>query len=502
MKRILPPLTCLFASMLIVSANGVIGAAPRIQSEMNTAKISTIKTELQATSQPKTQAEPQKSRWCLLSFLKNCLNKSTNWCGKWLHNIDKTISNVVQKGESNYIRLLFIFLLGILMSLTPCIYPMIPITIGILQASAQTSTFRNFLLAATYTCGIATTFAILGLLAASGSAHFGQLLGNPFFVSFLVLFLSYFAFSMLGFYELKLPQFMQRDAASTANGSFISAFIFGALSGTIASPCLSPGLLLLLGIVAALGSKLLGFVYLFVFGVGLCVPLILIGTFSNSTTLLPRAGRWMVEVKILFGFMLLGLCLYYLSALLPSSIFYATAGGTLLFCGAYLFFSLESNIKNSKKKGLKWYRYSAGTLLIAIGLMSFFNAFKTALNPIDPHSKACALYTFEEARSKAIREEKLLLLEFGASWCSSCKEINKKFMLNPEAHEIFSSTVLVSIDCTNPQEPVSAELLKRFEILGFPTVLLVEPRGQKVLTRWGAEILSLSIEELAKQIQP
>ncbi|HBL98602.1 TPA: hypothetical protein DDZ86_03085 [Candidatus Dependentiae bacterium] len=485
---------------VLTLASAIAASAPRSEPS---SPLSEPTPEITATT---PVIQPQKispstttgSKWCLRTFLKDCVKNSSHWCGKWLTKIETTVSNLVQKGESRYLRLFFIFLLGILMSLTPCIYPMIPITVGILQSSAQTSTLRNFLLASTYTCGIATTFAILGMLTASGSAHFGELMGNPFFVALLVLFLSYFAFSMLGFYELKLPQFLQGDATKTANGSFVSAFVFGALSGTIASPCLSPGLLLLLGIVAKLGSTFLGFLYLFTFGIGLCVPLILIGTFSSSTSMLPRAGRWMIEVKVLFGFMLLGLCLFYLKAIVPATAFYALLGGTLLFCGSFLFLSLEK----SAKTWLRWYRYLLGALFIVLGLFGIFNAFKAALNPVDLQGKACALYTFEEARSKAIRENKALLIEFGASWCSSCQEINKKIMHNPEAHEKLSSVVIVSVDCTNPQEKASAQLLKQFDVMGFPTVLLVEPHKQKVLTRWGAEILSLSLEELAQQISP
>lgn len=441
--------------------------------------------------------EASQQRTCFFATLNHYITQASSCCSSWLENVDKKVSKTVQQASSPTWRLIFIFILGILMSFTPCIYPMIPITIGILQSAVQTSILRNFLLAATYSAGIATTFAILGLLAASGSAHFGQLIGNPFFVGFLVLFLSYFAFSMFGFYEIRLPRFLQSRETKNTNGSISSAFIFGALSGTIASPCLSPGLLLLLSIVATLGSKLLGFLYLFVFGIGLCVPLLLIGTFSNTSNILPRAGYWMNEIKIIFGLLLLGLCFYYLKALLPLTIFYTSLAGILLFSGAFLIFSMQRFFGLS----LRIYRYCFGFILMSAGLVSLLNAFKVSIEPLIATKQSCDSYTYQDARSKAIREKKLLFLEFGANWCTSCKAINEKIMHNPKAHEVLSCVVLVSIDCSNPNEEASKKLLQQFKVFGFPTILLIDPETEAIITHWGSELLSKSLEEIAEEIK-
>src|SRR5581483_1012022 len=163
-----------------------------------------------------------------------------------------------------------------------------------------------------YTMGIATTFAIFGLLASCTGPLCGQLLMQPLFIIGLVILLAYLGFSMFGLYSIYIPKFFT-ISHKKHNGSLFSSFIFGAASGTISSPCVSPGLALLLSIVATLGNKFLGFLYLFIFGVGLGLPLLIVGAFSSSLSLLPQAGTWMIEVKKFFSFIIFGMCFYYLS---------------------------------------------------------------------------------------------------------------------------------------------------------------------------------------------
>lgn len=225
------------------------------------------------------------------------------------------IEGLLSKTESLWIRVLFALLLGLLLSLTPCVYPMIPITVGILQTQGSRSVLRNFLLALSYTIGIATTYALLGLSAAFTGQIFGSLLSQPFFVFMIVALLLYLAGSMIGFYEMYIPSFLTSGNQMRGGGSILSAFLFGAVAGTIASPCLSPGLVLLLTLVTAIGNKLIGFLLLFSFGVGLSIPLLIIGTFSSSLSILPSAGLWMVEIKKMFGFIMIGMCFFYLKML-------------------------------------------------------------------------------------------------------------------------------------------------------------------------------------------
>ena len=172
---------------------------------------------------------------------------------------------------------------------------MIPITIGILQSQATTSVWRNMLTATSYVLGISVIYSTLGYLAATTTVMFGQWLANPFLIFLFILLFLYFAFSMFGFYEIYIPRFLKSGKAVSPHGSIIYSFIFGMLSGTIASPCLTPALALLLGFVVKLGNPILGLLTLFSFSLGIGVLLILIGTFSTTAT--PKAGIWMIEIK-------------------------------------------------------------------------------------------------------------------------------------------------------------------------------------------------------------
>jgi len=217
--------------------------------------------------------------------------------------------------------LLLAFLIGIISSLTPCIYPMIPITLGILQAQASPSVFHNFLLSFFYVTGIATVYATLGYIAATTTVMLGQWLANPWVVALLIALFLYLAFSMFGFYEIYLPRFLQKGSSvKVRKGSLFYSFIFGGISGMAASPCLTPPLALLLGFVATRGSPLVGFLTLFVFAMGMGLLLMVVGTFSNTLTNLPRAGAWMNEIKKFFGFLLIGVAIYFLGHLVSEQL--------------------------------------------------------------------------------------------------------------------------------------------------------------------------------------
>jgi thiol:disulfide interchange protein DsbD len=224
-------------------------------------------------------------------------------------------SLIIAKLPLIYIILLAL-IIGIAASFTPCIYPMIPITIGILQSQASKSVGRNFMLSVSYVSGMASVYAVLGYFAATTTMILGQWLANPWFIGILVLLFMYLAFSMFGFYEIYMPRFLTRGSSVKIKGSVLYSFVFGAISGTAASPCLTPALALLLGYVAKRGNPLIGMVTLFTFAFGMGLLLIVVGTFSNTITNLPRAGAWMNEIKKVFGFMLVGVSIYFLQPII------------------------------------------------------------------------------------------------------------------------------------------------------------------------------------------
>lgn len=236
-----------------------------------------------------------------------------------------------------YVIIGLAFGVGVLTSFTPCLYPMIPITMGILQAQAVPSLWSNFLRAFSYVLGMATVYASLGYVAATSSIMFGRWVGNPWFIFFVVAVFLYLAGSMFGFYEIRLPAFLTKSHEVESSGSFGKSFLFGMVSGTVMSPCLTPPLAILLAMVAKKGNPLLGVGALFAFALGMGMLLILVGTISSSLAILPRAGQWMNEIKRFFGFVMLAMCVYVARPLTGEDLAVYLYGGVVVaFAGYYL----------------------------------------------------------------------------------------------------------------------------------------------------------------------
>lgn len=409
--------------------------------------------------------------------------------------LSATISAIVKQTESTPIRLLLVFLLGILLSLTPCIYPMVPITAGILQAQGSKSLMYNFLLSCAYAFGMATTFAIFGLLAGCTGSLCGRLLMEPLFIAGLVAILAYLALSMFGFYEIYVPSFF-KPSTKVKNGSFVSTFLFGAASGTIASPCVSPGLALLLSIVATLGSRVLGFMLLFTFGLGLSMPLLIIGTFSSSINLLPRAGAWMIEIKKAFGFMMLGMCLYYISYVVPATFMIWITAIFILLCGFYYLYNAEQQF-TSWSKNIN--RILGATLIIIAFILAFYGVRNYYVPQEIVDKRWHTDYTV--ARDQALASGKKLFIDFWATFCPVCLAINKTVLTKPRIVDALDAFIILKVDGSHAHLQPYAELQKKFTVTGFPTFLIVEPKEERIIAKFGGEIYDMSEEQLIKLLQ-
>lgn len=404
------------------------------------------------------------------------------------------LTDKITQSDSLLFRLLLVFLLGLLMSLTPCIYPMIPITAGILQSQGSKSLLTSFSLALSYTVGIATTFAILGLLAAFAGQAMGQLMSHPLFVIPLVCLLVYLALSMIGLYDMYVPRFLQPRDHNVRAGSFFSAFTFGAISGVIASPCLSPGLVCLLCLVTTLNSILLGFLLLFAFGIGLGVPLLIIGTFSSSLNVLPRAGMWMVEIKKLFGFAMLGMCLYFLKYLIPSH----TMGILLVIFALLVGICFLYMARKAHSKSWKRIYGVLGIVLLASSTYLGYTAYnKLTVQKKSTHSQWHTHY--QEALEKARSQNKKLFVDIGAPFCSICRAIDASLFADSSVQNFLNeNTIPVKLDGSLAQ---NTDLLKQFKVLGFPTILLINPENQHILKQWGPELYGVSPQEFIQQLK-
>ncbi len=427
--------------------------------------------EQKQTIQPNTQSKP----------------KATSFQQK--------IQTLFTETESWGIRLVLALLLGFLLSLTPCIYPMIPITIGVLQSQGSASLVRNVLIALTYVIGIAVTFATFGTIAALSGKMFGSFMHNPMVIIGIVALLAYLAGSMIGLYNLYLPPFMRSTNTNIKKGSFLSIFLFGAASGTVASPCLSPGLVLLLSLVTAARNPALGFALLFCFGVGLGIPLLIIGTFSGSLNVLPKAGNWMVDVKQFFGFIMLATCLYFLASILP--LYIIAWIGMLLSISVGIFYFRGANKTSSFTP--RTIKNIVGILLLGLSVYLAFEAYKQtdiyrATQPLD-----IWLHDYKHALAQAKAEHKKMLIDISAPYCSLCKAIDHKIFTDSAVHTKLKEFVNVKIDDIEADE-VTRMVQKKFVILGVPTILIYDPETDQELKRWGGELYELTPSQFVEEM--
>lgn len=210
-----------------------------------------------------------------------------------------------------------LFIAGVLTSLTPCLYPMIPITAAIVGGGSVDAAVRprsrTALLTFSYVLGLAAAYASLGLFAGLSGTLFGSVSTNPWLYFTMANLLVIAALAMLEVIPVRLPAGLLRRAATAGEaGSLSGALVMGAASGLVAAPCSAPVMAAVLTWVAATRSGVLGFIYLFVFSLGMCALLVVVGLFSGSLARLPRAGAWMVWIKRLFALIMLAVAEYYL----------------------------------------------------------------------------------------------------------------------------------------------------------------------------------------------
>jgi thiol:disulfide interchange protein DsbD len=211
------------------------------------------------------------------------------------------------------LALAMMFVAGVLTSLTPCVYPMIPITSAVIAGTAREdqSKWRTVGLTLTYAVGLAMLYATLGAIAGLTGQLFGTVSANPWALFAIGNLLLIFALAMLDVLPIPVPRKLLERASATDGGSYGAVFVMGAMSGVVAAPCGAPAFAVVLTWVAATQAGLMGFVYLFVFSLGMTALLVVVGIFSGTVALLPRSGRWMVWVKRAAAVIMLAMAEYY-----------------------------------------------------------------------------------------------------------------------------------------------------------------------------------------------
>lgn len=399
---------------------------------------------------------------------------------------------------------LVIFAGGLLTALTPCVYPLIPITVSVFGATRAQSRGRAVLLTSSYVLGMGVVFAALGVIAARTGALFGSVLANPWFIVGLAIFLLVLASSMFGAFEIALPQRLAQRLSTAGGAGVPGAFVMGSVAGFLAAPCTGPVLTGLLAFVAKSQSSVLGGSLLFIYALGVGVPFFILGVF---TVRLPKGGQWMEWVKSVLGIALVALAAMYLKDAVPPlrALFENLAaelgkvpGAVIATVVAAIGLVAGAIHLSFKEGGRQFLLKGAGVTLVvgaivlrttAVGAPATGEAWVRLgwAKPAQDRSltwhlqftgaDSQGLSRFDTALARARAEGRPVMIDFFAEWCAACKELDHKtYVADPVVAES-GRFVNIKVDGTN-EEDVIATLYERFGVLGLPTVAFVGSDGK------------------------
>jgi thiol:disulfide interchange protein DsbD len=320
-----------------------------------------------------------------------------------------------------------------------------------------------------YLGGLSVTNSILGVVAALTGSLMGAALQNPIVLVVVAGVLVLFATSLFGFWELRLP-YSLTSAASKSYAGYFGTLFMGLTLGVVAAPCLGPFVLGLLTWVASMGSPWLGFVIFFTLSVGLGIPLFFLAIFSGSLEKLPGSGEWMLWVRKLMGWVLVGMAAYFVSPLLPSSARVFVLAGVALAAGLHLGWI------DSTEGGFRAFRVVRNVVGVAgliVGVFLIGSWLKVGPGvPWQPYS--------DEVMEQARKSNKPVIVDFSATWCTPCRELDDITFRDPQVvKQAQDNFIMVKVDLTTKGNPLYEKLVAQYGIKGVPTVVFFDAHGRE-----------------------
>jgi thiol:disulfide interchange protein DsbD len=394
------------------------------------------------------------------------------------------------KQDSLIVTLIAFFVGGLLLSFTPCVFPMYPILTGIIVGQGKALTTKKaFTLSFFYVQGMAVTYTLLGIVVALAGAQFQAVFQHPFVLIALSVLFIFLSLSMFGVFNLALPASWQNKLNNISNkqkgGSIAGVVMMGVISGLVASPCTTAPLTGALLYISQTGDVVLGASALYALSLGMGLPLLILG--SSGGKLLPKAGAWMNIIKNIFGLLLLAVPIFLLERFIPEMASQALWAILVLSAASY-FYVTNMNVTN---KGF-WF----GARSLAIFLMLFVGA-NMAYQLVVPSQNASTVGsnttqqvqhftqvgTLEElqtAITQANTQGKTVMLDLYADWCIACKEFEKYTFYDENVQKSLASSVLLQIDLTDTGSNDNIELMEHFNVFGLPSILFFNLQGEEL----------------------
>jgi len=366
---------------------------------------------------------------------------------------------------------------GFVVSLTPCVYPMVAVTVSVFGARESKSRWEGAALSGAFVLGIVAMFVPLGVVAGLTGSMFGSVLQSRLVVSGMALLFLMMAASLFGAFELALPSGLTNRLATLGGLGYKGAFLLGLACGLIAAPCTGPVLTGILTWIAKTKSAPLGALAMGAFALGLGAPFFAVGAFAVQ---LPKSGRWMVHVKSILGVVLVVVALYFLATAFPVIGSFVKPGTPLfvialaavvvgvILGGIHRDFSEPgAGVKIAKGAGIAL--VSAGAFAVVLGI-----------------SKPTAALAWEKqgldvVRERALRENRPLVVDFTAEWCGACKKMDKLTFADPKVGAEMGRFLAVKVDATHDDDPAVAATMAKFQVIGLPTMLVFDSRGKEAI---------------------
>ncbi|NLA75425.1 MAG: thioredoxin fold domain-containing protein [Deltaproteobacteria bacterium] len=365
--------------------------------------------------------------------------------------------------------LLWVFLGGLALNLTPCIYPLIPVTVSYFGGRGNRRGGHAILLGILYILGLAVTNSILGVTAALTGGILGAALQYPLVLVIIALIMVLLGLSFFGLWEVHVPGSITRLASKNFSGYF-GTFFMGLTLGIVAAPCLGPFVLGLLTYVGQKGDPFTGFLYFFVLSIGIGLPLCVLAIFSSTLDRLPRSGDWMLWVKKVMGWVMISMGYYFLGSLIKSPVIYYVLFGVIALGAAIHLGWLDKT--GARLKFFSLMKRTAGVLIILCAGTYIFTA-------IDLNEHVSWAPFNETILEEARVNKQPVILDVYADWCLPCRHMEKTVFNKLEVVELSKKFTTLRLDITRKQ-PEQEGIRARYSIDGAPTIIFFDKQGNEI----------------------